>query len=252
MSRIRTIKPEFPHSESMGAVSREARLCFIMLWTLADDSGRLRGNSRMLASLLYPYDDDAPELIESWLSELECKDCIVRYEVNGSKYLQISNWLNHQKIDKPSRSKLPGIDEGSRILANPRECSSEDQDQDQDHNIVPTVLVDLPSTTRADPIPYKAIIETYNEICVPKGRPAARRNNSKRQARIRSLWNESSAVRSLEWWTQYFSQAMKVDHIVKGFTGRDGRHWNGADLDYLLQDKVITKIVEGSYDTAQR
>ena len=123
MSRIRTIKPEFPHSESMGAVSREARLCFIMLWTLADDSGRLRGNSRMLASLLYPYDDDAPELIEAWLSELECQNCIVRYEVNGSKYLEVCNWLTHQKIDKPSKSKLPGIDEGSRILANPRECS---------------------------------------------------------------------------------------------------------------------------------
>ena len=59
MARIRTIKPEFPHSESMGRVSREARLCFILLWTIADDAGRLRGNSRMLASLLYPYDDDA-------------------------------------------------------------------------------------------------------------------------------------------------------------------------------------------------
>jgi hypothetical protein len=172
--------------------------------------------------------------------------------VNGSKYLQISNWLNHQKIDKPSRSKLPGIDESSRILANPRECSSEDQDQDQDHNIVPTVLVDLPSTTRADPIPYKAIIETYNEICVPLGKPAARRNNSKRQARIRSLWHESPAVRNMDWWQTYFSKAMTVPHIAKGFITRDGSLWNGADLDYLLQDKVITKIVEGSYDHAQR
>ena len=59
MARIRTIKPEFPQSESMGRVSRDARLCFVMLWTIADDSGRLRGNSRMLASLLFPYDDDA-------------------------------------------------------------------------------------------------------------------------------------------------------------------------------------------------
>lgn len=252
MSRIRTIKPEFPHSESMGAVSREARLCFIMLWTLADDSGRLRGNSRMLASLLYPYDDDAPEMIEAWLSELECQNCIVRYEVNGSKYLEVCNWLTHQKIDKPSRSKLPGIDEGSRILANPRECSSEDQDQDQDHNIVPTELVDLPSTTRADPIPYKSIIEAYNEICVPLGKPAARRNNPKRQARIRQIWNESSRTRTVDWWRDYFAKAMTVPYIAKGFITRDGSLWNGADLDYLLQDKTLTKIVEGTYDNAQR
>ncbi len=70
MARIRTIKPEFPQSESMGAVSRDARLLFIMLFTLADDEGRLRGNSRMLASILFPYDSDAPKLTDKWVNEL--------------------------------------------------------------------------------------------------------------------------------------------------------------------------------------
>lgn len=127
MARIRTIKPEFPHSESMGRVSRDARLTFIQLWTLADDAGRLRGNSRMLASLLFPYDDDAKKLIEGWLGELERENCIQRYVVESTSYIQVCNWLTHQKIDKPSASKLPGPEEGSRILANPREESSEDQ-----------------------------------------------------------------------------------------------------------------------------
>jgi hypothetical protein len=127
MARIRTLKPEFPHSESMGHVSRDARLTFILMWTLADDSGRLRGNSRMLASLLFPYDDDAPGLIESWLTELEQQGCIVRYSADGTTCVQICNWLKHQKIDKPSASKLPPFDESSRIVANPLERSSEDQ-----------------------------------------------------------------------------------------------------------------------------
>ena len=83
MARIRTIKPEFPHSESMGRVSRESRLCFIMLWTIADDAGRLRGNSRMLASLLYPYDFDAGKLIDRWLTELEQEKCLIRYSIEG-------------------------------------------------------------------------------------------------------------------------------------------------------------------------
>jgi hypothetical protein len=127
MARIRTIKPEFPQSESMGRVTRDARLLFIMLWTLADDSGRLRGNSRMLASLLFPYDKDADGLIDSWLEELKREDCILQYAVDDHRYLQIANWLNHQKIDKPSQSKIPPFDESSRVLANPRERSSEDQ-----------------------------------------------------------------------------------------------------------------------------
>ena len=127
MARIRTIKPEFPHSESMGKVTRDARLAFILMWTLADDSGRLRGNSRMLASLLFPYDDDAPSLMEGWLAELERQACIDRYIVDGTTCVQIRNWLTHQKIDKPSPSKLPPFAESSRILANPRERSSGDQ-----------------------------------------------------------------------------------------------------------------------------
>jgi hypothetical protein len=126
MARIRTIKPEFPHSESMGRVSRDARLTFIELWTLADDEGRLRGNSRMLASLLFPYDDDAKDLIDTWLAELEREACVVRYQIDGASYVQICNWLEHQKIDKPSKSKIPPFAAPSRILANPREGSSED------------------------------------------------------------------------------------------------------------------------------
>jgi hypothetical protein len=61
----------------------------------------------MLASLLYPYDDDAPSLIEGWLTELEKWGCIRRYEIEGSHYLEVTNWLKHQKIDRPSASRLP-------------------------------------------------------------------------------------------------------------------------------------------------
>lgn len=131
MPRIRTIKPEFPQSESMGRVSREARLAFVLLWTLSDDAGRLRGNSRMLASLLYPYDDDAPNLIDKWLIELEREGCIIRYKIESQSYLQICNWLIHQKIDKPSQSKIPECIESSRILANSLESSPLDQGEDQ-------------------------------------------------------------------------------------------------------------------------
>lgn len=132
MARIRSIKPEFPQSESMGRVSRDARLCFVLLWTISDDGGRLRGNSRMLASLLFPYDDDAKRLIDKWLTELEREHCIKRYSVGSDSYIQIIAWTTHQKIDKPSLSKIPAPpEEPSRILANPRELSSEDQGEDQ-------------------------------------------------------------------------------------------------------------------------
>jgi hypothetical protein len=126
MARIRTIKPEFPQSESIGRLSRDARLLFVQLWTIVDDEGRARGASRMLASLLYPYDDDAASLIDGWISELEAAGKVRLYEVDGSTYIDIPNWLEHQKIDKPSKSRLPAFVDGSRIVANVREASTTD------------------------------------------------------------------------------------------------------------------------------
>ena len=74
----------------------------------------------MLASLLYPYDEDAPKLMLGWLDELQNKGCIRRYVVDGSQYIEITNWLKHQKIDRPSESRLP---EYSSNSAHPREDS---------------------------------------------------------------------------------------------------------------------------------
>jgi hypothetical protein len=109
--RIRSIKPEFWESESLGRVSREARLLFIGLFSCCDDVGRARASSRLLASRLFPYDEDAFKKLPSWISELEKQGCIRLYQVDGESYLDIPKWQNHQKIDKPSASKLPPFDD---------------------------------------------------------------------------------------------------------------------------------------------
>jgi hypothetical protein len=117
MARIRTIKPEFPQSETIGRLSRDARLLFIQVWTIVDDEGRARAASRMLASLLYPYDDDAPKLIQGWLSELAAEGCIRLYAIEGKTYLDIPHWKQHQKVDHPRPSRLPEFREDSREVA---------------------------------------------------------------------------------------------------------------------------------------
>jgi hypothetical protein len=108
----------------------------------------------MLASLLFPYDDDAPSLIDSWLGELEREGCIVRYLHDGQTYLEVCNWRLHQKIDKPSASKIPPFDESSRIFANLRESSSEDQgsrikDQGEDQGEEASAVADSPPEGKA-------------------------------------------------------------------------------------------------------
>jgi hypothetical protein len=125
MARIRTIKPEFPQSESMGRVSRDARLLFVLLWTVCDDAGRSRGDPRLLKGLLFPYDEVAYSEIEAWLAELEAEGCLTQYAREGSRYLAIRNWLSHQKIDRPSRSRLP---EPPETVAKAREDSRDSRE----------------------------------------------------------------------------------------------------------------------------
>ncbi|WP_316210129.1 hypothetical protein [Bradyrhizobium sp. SZCCHNR3054] len=103
----------------------------------------------MLASLLYPYDDDAPALIGGWLDELERQGMIRRYVVDGYDYLEIVKWLEHQKIDRPTKSKMPAFVDGSRVLARDREPSALDQGsrtKDQGPRIEDIAVADEPRT----------------------------------------------------------------------------------------------------------
>ena len=107
MPRHRTIRPNFSQSAAVGRLSREARLLFIQMWTLVDDSGRLRWDAQALLEQLYPSDDDAPLLLANWLGELEREGFVELYNVDGVDYLRIPQWRRLQTIQHPSPSKLP-------------------------------------------------------------------------------------------------------------------------------------------------
>jgi len=96
MARIRTIKPELPQSQSIGRLSRDARLLFIQLFTVADDAGRSRAASRLLASLLYPYDDDAAGLIDGWLTELRPEGVVFSFN-DYSRTVRLRSWARSLK-----------------------------------------------------------------------------------------------------------------------------------------------------------
>jgi hypothetical protein len=113
VGRIRTIKPEFPTSRSIRNLSRDARLLFILLWTVVDDGGRYHGDADVLVGQLYPSDADAQKLLPEWLGELEAEGCIARYEVKGALYLRVVNWEKHQKINRRSGCKFPDPEEVS-------------------------------------------------------------------------------------------------------------------------------------------
>lgn len=166
MPRIRTIKPEFVQSESLSRVSRDARLLFVSLWPFVDDSGRIRGNLRYLSSTLLPYDTDAPDRIEEWIVELESIGAVRRYiDDEGLSYLDIPKWLSHQRIEKPSKSRLPSFDDCSPTI--PRLLSDSSRKIVQDLgprtlDLGPTLIPDqapLPDRSKNQPQFVSSAIE---------------------------------------------------------------------------------------------
>lgn len=109
MARIRTIKPEAFVSESLAEVSVEAERTFFGLLTQADDHGRHRDNAAIIAGLLWPLRAEHTSVhVEDDLQQLANAGLICRYTgCDGRRYLHIATWSEHQKIDKPSQSRLP-------------------------------------------------------------------------------------------------------------------------------------------------
>jgi hypothetical protein len=130
MSRIRTIQPHFPRSPSMSRVSREARLLFVLLWTVVDDEGRCHAALDDLATVLYPSDFDASMYLLGWLDELEREDCIERYEIDDMDYLRIVHWQKHQRVYHPTQSYLPPPPHEGLDLSGIREASGKLQGRD--------------------------------------------------------------------------------------------------------------------------
>lgn len=108
MARKRMIDPNFWTDEKLGTCEPLARMTFMGLISQADDAGRLNGHPALIKSQVFPYDYDiTPDQVNKWLDQLEQKGLIRRYEVDGQSYIYIPKFLKHQKINRPSDSKLP-------------------------------------------------------------------------------------------------------------------------------------------------
>lgn len=144
MARKRIIDPEFWSDEEVGRWSFEARLFYIALWNFADDEGRFKAHPSLLKSQVFPYDTKID--IDKLKSEISSK--IQWYGNNGSQYGHVRNFLKHQRIDRPTVSKLPSpkqFDEASTKSIEPSTNVPPNISKGniREVNIIPTQVADL-------------------------------------------------------------------------------------------------------------
>lgn len=93
MARARNIKPGFYKNEDLAECSVWARLIFPGIWMLADREGRLEDRPKRIKGELLPFDSIE---VDPLLSELERFGFILRYAVDGIRYIQITKFSEHQ------------------------------------------------------------------------------------------------------------------------------------------------------------
>lgn len=118
MSRIRTIKPDAFRSETLSEVSVEAERTFFGLITEVDDDGRIKERPAVLNGALWSLrPEHTVQHMRDDLDALVACGLACRYEVDGATYLHLPGLRKHQRINRPTASKLPicptcTVDEG--------------------------------------------------------------------------------------------------------------------------------------------
>jgi hypothetical protein len=124
--RARSIKPGICDNEVLGTADPLYTLLFERLWMMADREGRLEDRPLRIKAQAFPYRDGLD--VEPMLSWLAANGFIVRYVVDGTRYIQVCKFLEHQKPHQnekdsvippvPSTTKVPSEhNQGTKHLA---------------------------------------------------------------------------------------------------------------------------------------
>lgn len=108
MARTRNIKPAFFDNDILGGLDPLTRLLFIGLWCIADREGRLEDRPLRIKKTLLGYDNVTAEEANIMLQSLTDTGFITRYEVEGTRYIQVVNFSKHQNPNmKEKESEIP-------------------------------------------------------------------------------------------------------------------------------------------------
>jgi hypothetical protein len=156
MPRIRSIKPEFWQDQKLSRLPALTRLVYICLWSMADDEGRVEADSETVWHFGFPREDRG-EVAKALRVLAESSRIVLYRGANGSECIAIPRWSVHQKIDKPSRSKIEAPPAFSADSSNPprtlAEDSTTDRDLDQGSGIRDQGSISSPSVTPSPSAP---------------------------------------------------------------------------------------------------
>ena len=106
MGRIRTIKPEFWKDEELSELPEVCHMFAAALLNYADDEGFFNANEKLIKAELFPLREPSMS-IHGMLTELSNMGYLKFFRgPKGKIFGQVVNFTLHQKVNRPSKSKI--------------------------------------------------------------------------------------------------------------------------------------------------
>lgn len=156
---------------------------------------------------------------------------------NGYHYAP-HGWSKRQYKSDTSNERVKRHREKSRnVTVTPPETEADTETETED--LGPNGPVD---DERQPPLSVDEIVGAWNELAGRKGLPKVAKITEARRKAMRARIRENT----IEEWQQALAAVERSKHCC----GDNDRGWR-ADLDFLLQPKSFTRLIEGFYDGAR-
>ena len=195
------------------------------------------------------FKDRCPPWIKLHRNILEQRD--INTISDRSFRVLINLWLLASE-DKDKEGKIPEIDDISfRLRMDKKEISKALQElvpfliKDDDEVISERYQDDVPEERRGEAYreeteAYVRAFDSYNVVAETIGIPKAQKLNKTREGKLKARLKECGGI-------QGWDEAMAKLSASAFLSGQNNNGWK-ADLDFILQEKSFTKLMEGSYD----
>ena len=115
MPRIRSLKPEHRQHRKLGPLDHVTYRLWVGMICEADDEGRLVADAEQLRVLIFGFRPEITALtVEESLGLLAKARLIRLYTAKSTRCVEFPSWKDHQRINRPTQSKLPPYKESQR------------------------------------------------------------------------------------------------------------------------------------------
>jgi hypothetical protein len=110
MGRIRTVKPEFFHHEQLSELPAETHLFAAGLLTYADDEGYFNANPGLVKAAVFPLRESSVST-HCMLTQLS-NIGFLRFGIgpDGRRYGHVVEFSKHQRVNRPTTSRISNLD----------------------------------------------------------------------------------------------------------------------------------------------